>query len=248
MTDLYEEHTFYQDSFDIRDGRIMLYRRADTKRPIWYARLNVPGKGYVIRSTKTVDRHTAAVLAEDMYDEIRWKIKNNMPVKDRAWKDVWAEYRKTLLVRVRAGDLAASRLTRIDSCWTNWLSKYWGDRSCGTLAQKQLDGYWHYRMNAKEARSTTLHDESSMLSPIFKFALRQGYINKLAVDYSPPIKKKLEKRGAFTAVQLRDIARFTRVWHKSNSITEKTRYNRQLLHHFILINCNCGLRPGEICA
>ena len=73
-----QENTYYQDTFYIRDRRIMLFTRPETIRPIYYARMNIPGVGYVVKSTKTENLRLASSTAEDMYDEYRWKTKNGI--------------------------------------------------------------------------------------------------------------------------------------------------------------------------
>lgn len=237
---------FYQDTYYIRDGRIMLFTRADTKHPVYQARMLIPNMGYIVRSTKTTDLRLASSIAEDFYDELRWKAKNNIPVKDRKWKLIYDEYRNMLLQRVAAKDVGYSRFVRIDSVWNNWFAGYWGNTSCNSLSQQQVDDYWTFRMNIKQARSTTLHDEGTILNTIFKFALKKGHIKTLTVSYKPPIKRTIERRGAFTIVELRDLARVTRTWHKSNLLQPDARYIRQLFHYYSLINIQCGLRPGEM--
>lgn len=51
---------FYQQVHRLRDGAILVYRRADTHQQVYQTRLKVPGvTGYVIRSLKTRDLPTA---------------------------------------------------------------------------------------------------------------------------------------------------------------------------------------------
>jgi hypothetical protein len=50
-------HSHYKDFLDLRGGgRIVLYKRADTRTLKWTARLRIPTvSGFVVRSTKTID-------------------------------------------------------------------------------------------------------------------------------------------------------------------------------------------------
>ncbi len=58
-----------------RDGAIYLFQRGDYKKPTWFCRLKIPGvKGYIYRSTRTVDEHQAFKFADDLYNQTLVKV------------------------------------------------------------------------------------------------------------------------------------------------------------------------------
>ncbi|MBT5083744.1 MAG: hypothetical protein HOM62_24500, partial [Rhodospirillaceae bacterium] len=69
----------YQDAHRVRDGKILVYKREGS--PAYQTRLNVPGvSGYVFRTTKKNDLSAAIQKAEDMFDDLRFKVRNNLDV------------------------------------------------------------------------------------------------------------------------------------------------------------------------
>ena len=62
----------YRDYRDVRgDGRIILYRRADTVSLNWSARLKIPGHtGDVVKSSKTCDDFKARRFAEHLFYQL----------------------------------------------------------------------------------------------------------------------------------------------------------------------------------
>ncbi|MBU6450119.1 MAG: hypothetical protein KGQ26_10925 [Rhodospirillales bacterium] len=74
--------SFYQQVHRLRDGAVMVYRRADTNQQVYQARLKIPGvTGYIIRSLKTRDLPTALNLAEDLFYELRAEQKLGVDVR-----------------------------------------------------------------------------------------------------------------------------------------------------------------------
>lgn len=81
-----EQHSHYLDYEDLRgDGRIVIYKRADHKRPRYTARLKIPNnKGFVVRSTRTLDYHEARRFAEDLYYELEGRARRGERVSFRS--------------------------------------------------------------------------------------------------------------------------------------------------------------------
>jgi len=64
--------SFYQQAHRLRDGAVVVYRRADTNQQVYQARLKVPGvSGYIIRSLKIRDLPTALNQAEDLFYDLK---------------------------------------------------------------------------------------------------------------------------------------------------------------------------------
>ena len=72
----------YKDSYHIRDGRILMYLRSEVAKPVWQCRLNVRGiKGYIRKSTGSINRGEAEAFAIDLFDDLSWRIKNHMALE-----------------------------------------------------------------------------------------------------------------------------------------------------------------------
>ncbi|MBG05026.1 MAG: hypothetical protein CMM59_13235 [Rhodospirillaceae bacterium] len=67
----------YENRHILRDGRIVLYTR--NNRPTYHVRLKLDGhKGYIVKSTKRKSLAEATVVAEDLYDDLRYKIRHGL--------------------------------------------------------------------------------------------------------------------------------------------------------------------------
>jgi integrase len=67
-----------------RDGNVVLYKRERSHR--WQTRLKLPNDKWKRISTKKTDVETAKEIACDKYGEIRFRIKNKMPIDTKRFK------------------------------------------------------------------------------------------------------------------------------------------------------------------
>ena len=69
----------YGEKHVLRDGRITLYTR--NRNPTFHARLKVEGaKGYIVKSSKRTSLAEAVRWAEDLYDDLRYKVRHGLEV------------------------------------------------------------------------------------------------------------------------------------------------------------------------
>jgi hypothetical protein len=92
---------FYDQIERMRDGRILLYTTLSAKTQIWQMRLNIYGDHddngksvpYRIESTHTTNLAEAARKAENEYDRIAQRLRDNAQIDDwsfeRHWQDWW---------------------------------------------------------------------------------------------------------------------------------------------------------------
>ena len=79
-----------------RNGDVVLYQRPDHKNPKWQCRLHVPGAtGYVIRSTKSADEFEARRYAEDLWDELRLKVKSGGALKSKSCTKFFDDFKES---------------------------------------------------------------------------------------------------------------------------------------------------------
>lgn len=78
---------FYTETYTYREGRILLYKRPNSKN--FQCRLRVEGiKGYIIKSCDTPNQGKALKFAEDLYDNLRFKKLNNLPLKTKTFRQI----------------------------------------------------------------------------------------------------------------------------------------------------------------
>ncbi|GHD46498.1 hypothetical protein GCM10017083_15670 [Thalassobaculum fulvum] len=230
----------YENRHSFRDGKIVLYTR--NGRPTFHARLSIDGMdGYVVRSTKRTSVEEARRVAEEWYDDYRYKIRHGLETGTHTFATLW----KRWLAANRA-TLSTPRLRYISGTIDRYLMPYFGDMSVSSITDKVVAGYWDWRINywvsetgqakiasAQKTRTTakrpykqklgnvakvpapkTLKMEQSVLRQIFGWAARSGI-----VSYPPEVKAPVTKspgtvsrRPAFDFDEWQQLYRFLRVW------------------------------------
>ncbi|EIF43532.1 hypothetical protein DOK_08619 [gamma proteobacterium BDW918] len=89
----------YRDQYDIRRGKITLYRRDDkgigkTPSDIWYAAFKIPGMKRVRRSLKTEYQDEAEGVAEDLYQELLHRRKKGLSFSTKSFGAIARDYLK----------------------------------------------------------------------------------------------------------------------------------------------------------
>ncbi|MEX0299505.1 MAG: tyrosine-type recombinase/integrase, partial [Kordiimonas sp.] len=92
--------------------------------------------------------------------------------------------------------------------------------------------------------SSTIRNESAHLRKIFEYARRRGYLERhqIPVIEDPPLKSN--RRPDFDITAYRTLIRKSVWWYK-NAPTKRVQFDRQLMHDWILIMANTGMRIGE---
>ena len=127
---------FYQTTHETRDGRILLYLNPNLKRPIWQARLRVDGiKGYIVRSTKHQNLAEATKIAEDLYDDLRYKARNKLPIKELNFRQFfereWLPHASMVL--------SEHRVKVHKSIGARYLCGYFGDMKLSDIKEAEAD-------------------------------------------------------------------------------------------------------------
>lgn len=239
----------YEDAWEIRDGAILIYKRADNQNPNYQYRLRIRGvAGYVIESSRTRDLLEAARIAEDRYDELRADVKRfgAAYISKRTWRDIWKEFNSEVLERkVRRKEVKPKRQTKLNGIWKNWMEPFWGDRRCADLTEPTVTEYWHWRMGQNDAPNNTLLDQSKALTALVRFAVSKGYTDANYPKLGAPVKKEKKRRGSFTLNQVREIDKHLKKWARSAK-RQDTSYSRKCFHNFVMLGFYSGMRIGEM--
>ena len=243
----------YKDAHRLRDGKILVYKREGSD--AYQTRLNVDGiKGYIFKTTKKKQLPSAMQVAEDMYDDYRFKVRNNLDVGTYTfatlYKKWWEVVGKTLSIH---------RQTYIQGTANRYLLPYFGKKSIDTLSDAYIEQYWDWRINyrssregqeriekAKSSRTTknrpyktslgnvskipakkTLQMEQSVLRQIFHWAKRTGRVVNVPHIQIPRIKQSqnADIRPAFELEEWRLLVRFMRNWVKEEYDQSQPRKN-----------------------
>ena len=94
----------YRDKYEIRQGRITLYRRTAEggarQSDAWYCALKIPGQKTVRRSLKTVIREDAERKAEDIWFDLNQRSERGLSLSTKRFDLVANNYIKDLETKV----------------------------------------------------------------------------------------------------------------------------------------------------
>ena len=131
----------YDNKHVLRGGAISLYTR--NGRPTFHCRLKLDGhKGYIIKSTKRTSLIEAARVAEDLYDDLRYKIRHGLEVKPHTFESMWKRW-----LTSNKGLLSAHRIRYIEGTANRYFLPYFGSMSLEQMSDANVAGYWEWRLN-----------------------------------------------------------------------------------------------------
>lgn len=226
------------------DGRIILFKRPEYKKPNWYARIKVRGStGYKVISTKTSDLRKAGHYADELAEELYYKVKEGGSVNSPSFKKVYNDWKKNALTTssTRQGKSWQNTCERIEA----YALDYFANKRIDSFKSGDFIEYFGWReQNYKRTRPSqnTLKRERTCLLPIFNYAYQKNLIREL--PSIPTIKAEAKRRPTFTAKEWRQITRKMREWVKDGKKVGSWR-ERFVAQQYFLILANTGLRVGE---
>ena len=250
----------------LKDGELLLFSRNRT----FYARV-YKGEGtrsYLYRSLKTKDLSHAREKADEFFHEIRIKKRDNLPLDNKRFKDVIAEYLKLRKSQFDRGTYKhANKVNQQQTSEQNlrqmvrvskFLVAYFGHMAIEKIDNAVLADYvpWrrdYYRRMPENKRprnhrldpaDKTLEWETTFALTVIKWAHERGYRGQKPLPKFRHKASRAKTRPAFTAEEYRRLYRQLRRWI-ADTDKEEWRYTRELLRDYVLILANSGIRVGE---
>ncbi len=240
---------FLRDHEKLKDG-LVIYRRADVQHRRWYCSIKLPGSDrYKKIALKTEDVNQAREKAFDHDAEIRFRVKHDVPIFDKKFRQVAEEYSEFQKARSAVGEITFHRWRVMDSHIRSQLNEYVGDQQITHIGQDKWTSYPVWRHETGTGRSGgrvsngTIRDEMATFRAIMRFAASRKYIREDQVFRGRlPISRA--QRDEFTPTEYRKLHSFARSWIK-RAQNERGRWYRQMAYNFVLIMTNTGMRPSE---
>jgi len=236
----------YENLHSFRDGKVVLYTR--NGKPTFHARLSVEGiSGYIVKSTKRTNLDEARRVAEDWFDDYRYRQKNGLAVGRHTFASLWKQWLVT-----HRHTLSEHRLRYISGTATRYLLPFFGTEPVSAINDKLVTRYWDWRINywssadglakieqAQKSRTTaqrpykqklgnvakvpaqkTLNMEQSVLRQILSWGTRNGILNQLPEIKAPKLRPGagVVRRPAFDLDEWRQLYRFFRSWAAEGEI------------------------------
>lgn len=221
-----------------KDGGIYLFVRGDYVKPTWMCRIKAPGMtGYVYRSTRTTDEHTAYKFADDLYHQLLVKVHTGGVSKgpkilagiDRYIERFEADMKQSVQYRIlllkRMKPLVGQQT--FDGLTTSTISKLTDDLRKATTTGS---------MSPNTVKR--IHND---LRNFFRWSVEEGLLKE--IPKFPRVNGEKSRRPHFNDAEWRKLVRFLREFVKVEN--RKTRRERKMLIDYVLILANTGIRVGE---
>ncbi len=115
---------FVTEKEELKPG-LILFRRGDVDHRMWYCRMKMPkADRYKTVSLKTSDREAARERAFDQDADVRFRIKHDVPVFNRPFRDVAHEYLLMQEARAKRGEISAARPKKLRAVIEGTLDRY----------------------------------------------------------------------------------------------------------------------------
>ena len=104
---------FIIDKEELKTG-LIIFRRGDVEHRNFYCRIKLPKEDrYKTVALKTADREAARDKAFDQDADIRFRLKHDVPVFNRPFRQVAEEYVATQQRRADAGEVSQARFINV---------------------------------------------------------------------------------------------------------------------------------------
>ncbi|WP_413207599.1 hypothetical protein [Rhodospirillum sp. A1_3_36] len=178
--------TFITDKEELKPG-LIIFRRGDVvHHRNWYCRIKLPqADRYKTYSLKTSDTHAAREHAFDYDADLRFRIKHDVPVFNRPFREVGKEYLALQEERANRGEISASRVKKLRAVIEGALERYTGSRQVHLIGNELWDGYpaWRRENGAGRNKRNGVREVSAELE------------QQLATQESTARVKALQSRG-----------------------------------------------------
>ncbi|HEY6851317.1 MAG TPA: hypothetical protein VI320_34535, partial [Terracidiphilus sp.] len=150
---------------------------------------------YKTVSLKTTDISAARERAFDQDADVRFRIKHDVPVFNRPFREVGREYLLTQEARAKRGEISAARPKKLRAVIEGTLDRYAGSTQVHLIGDERWGGYPAWRRENGAVRLRLIHGDSGEFVSHFSecfFALAADHIGKIDC---PCLGKLIERRG-----------------------------------------------------
>ncbi len=225
-----------------RDGNVVLYKRERSNK--YQARVKLPNGKWKRISTKKIDVRLAMEIACNQYDEIRFKIKHDIPINTKRFTAVADLAIKDMQNELDKGYGKKTYLHYIGAL-ERYMIPYFGNTHIDTIDYKKLQEFdnWRIEKLGRQLKASTLNNHNSALNRVFQTALKRGWINEHQIPQLRNKGVKGQRRPHFEKEEYTKLYKFMRKWSETGR-KQKTRDIRELLRDYVLILTNTGMRHG----
>lgn len=273
----------YLNKVEMKNGQVILFHRSASKNPVYHMRIHVAGMRdvhgtkmtYIQETTGERDLEEARRVALDRYDQLRLMVKDNRPVVELSFADLyalwWADKRQRLVANFAAKGRTGKtpRIAWYEKHSNRYWLQYFGDKKISDLNHAYVQGYWPWRMtywtratdaerkrhgnHAASPAKKSMDMEQSALREIFFWANSMKIITYQPIIENPFARKGIAatRRPSFDEAEWQHLQQYMLKWVLGRGDTDvrvnsKHLYQRKLLQIYLHWIAYTGLRTGEV--
>lgn len=240
---------FIIDKEELKAG-LIIFRRGDVEHRNFYCRIKLPNEDrYKTIALRTPDQHSARDRAFDQDADLRFRIKHDVAVFNRPFRQVADEYLASQQRRAAAGEVSADRVKNLRNTFRRALEDYVGSTQIHLIGQDRWAQYPTWRRENGKGRfrerisDATIGSEMGAFNAVMNYAITKRYVPASHRFEGRP-KLKTMRRDEFTLEEYRKLHSVGRRWMKAATTPQGIWY-RAMCYNFMLIMCNTGMRPPE---
>ena len=194
---------FITDKEELKPG-LIIFRRGDVAHRNFYCRIKLPKDDrYKTIALGTPDRDAARDRAFDHDADVRFRLKHDVPVFNRPFRQVAEEFIAVQQRRADTGEISAARVKNLKNVLLGALDRYVGSTQIHLIGQDRWAGYPTWRRENGKGRhraqisDATIDFEMGAFNAAMNFAIRKRYVPANQRFEGKP-KLKTMRRDEFT--------------------------------------------------
>jgi integrase len=173
---------FITDKAQLKSG-LIIFRRGDVAHRNFYCRIKLPKEDrYKTIALRTADRQSAHDQAFDLDADVRFRIKHDVPVFNRPFRQVAEEYIAVPQRRAKLGEVSADSVKNVANRFRRVLDVYVGSTQIHLIGQDRWSNCPTWRRETGKGRSrdivsdATIGVEMGAFNAVINFALSKRYV------------------------------------------------------------------------
>jgi len=157
---------FIIDKTELKPG-LVIFRRGDVEHHNWYCRIKLPkADRYKTIALKTPSADLARERAFDHDADVRFRLKHDVPVFNRPFREVAKEYLATQEARAKRGEISAARPKKLKAVIEGALEAYVGSTQVHLIGDELWEGYpaWRRENGAGRLKRNGVREVSAAVS------------------------------------------------------------------------------------
>ena len=141
------DHKFWVDYFELKNGRIKVFRRKNVSSK-FYARFTFHDRpGYVQESLKTSDKEEATSVAMEKYLQYEFRKKQGLAVKTKPFNAIADEYLYLLKAQLDRKEIKKAKWDNRRLMIERYFKAFFDDTLIGDIKRPQIEAYREWRQS-----------------------------------------------------------------------------------------------------